>query len=201
MSASIIVFFVGVVVYGIIINLREVSLDVTIKEKELGELENVSFLIDRHNYRLELYSDGIFVKSYKAVFGKNKNSVKISKDDLVTPTGEYFICSIDTNYKYHKLLKINYPNKRDASEAYKNGIINKEEFSEIDESARNSDCSPENTKLGADIGIHGIGTYNFIFKNLPFVYNWTNGSIAVCNEDIDELYSVAEIGTKVFIRN
>ena len=201
MSASILVFFIGVVIYGIIINLREVSLSEAIEEKSLGELTNVSFLVDRHNYRLELYSNGEFVKSYKAVFGKNKSNVKTSPDNMRTPIGEYFVCDIDTNNEYHKLFKINYPNKRDAAEAYKNGIITKEELTSINQAVKDKECPPENTKLGSNIGIHGIGTYNFIFKNLPFVYNWTNGSVAVCNEDIDELYSVVEIGTKVVIRN
>ncbi len=50
------------------------------------------------------------------------------------------------------------------------------------------------TELGNNIGIHGIGRLNFIFKNLPFIYNWTDGSIAVSNENIDEIYSVAKKG-------
>ena len=54
--------------------------------------------------------------------------------------------------------------------------------------------------LGGEIGIHGIGRLNYIFKNLPFVYNWTNGSIAMSDEDIDELYSVVKLGTKVVIK-
>ena len=37
-------------------------------------------------------------------------------------------------------------------------------------------------------------------KNLPFVYNWTNGSISVSNEAIDEIFSVVQKGTKVVIK-
>lgn len=200
MSASILVFFIGVVLYGIIINLREVSLSDAVREKSLGELTNVSFIIDKHNYRLELYSNGVFVKSYKAVHGKNKSHIKTSQNEMVTPIGEYFICDIDTNNEYHKFFKIDYPNKRDAAEAYKNRIITKEELIAIGQAANNNECPPGNTNLGSNIGIHGIGKYNFIFKNLPFVYNWTNGSIAICDEDIDELYTIVELGTKVVIR-
>jgi len=54
--------------------------------------------------------------------------------------------------------------------------------------------------LGGDIGIHGIGRLNFFFKNLPFVFNWTDGSIALSNENIDELISVVKVGTKIVIR-
>jgi hypothetical protein len=63
-----------------------------------------------------------------------------------------------------------------------------------------SECPEPDTDLGGNIGIQGIGEYNAIFKNLPFVFNWTDGSIAVSNEDIDEIYSVVKRGTKVVIK-
>ena len=79
------------------------------------------------------------------------------------------------------------------------GYIFDDEFNAIILSAKKNECPPKETKLGSDIGIHGIGTYNIIFKNLPFAFNWTNGSIAVSNENADELYSVVKIGTPVKI--
>jgi murein L,D-transpeptidase YafK len=199
-GAGILIFFFGVVLYGVILNLREDSLAEAMAEKGMKSLGKVFLVVDRANYRMNLYSDTVLVKSYKAVFGSNNSSYKISKDDLTTPTGKYFICGINNNSRYHKFFKINYPNKRDAAEALKNGYISKEDFRKIMATPEN-DCPPDNTPLGADIGIHGIGKYNYIFKNLPFVFNWTNGSIAVSNENIDELFSVAGIGTQVEIKN
>jgi len=32
------------------------------------------------------------------------------------------------------------------------------------------------------------------------VFNWTDGSIALSDEDIEEIYSVIKIGTKVIIK-
>jgi murein L,D-transpeptidase YafK len=139
------------------------------------------------------------VKTYKAAFGKNNSTVKTSSTDNVTPVGEYKICSIDTNAKYHKYLRLDYPNDLDAGEALKRGYINKDEFDAIMLAVKKNECPPKETSLGGDISIHGIGTYNAIFKNLPFVFNWTNGSIAVSDENIDELYSVVKIGTPVKI--
>ena len=63
-----------------------------------------------------------------------------------------------------------------------------------------SGCTSDKTILGGNIGIHGIGRYDYFFKNLPFVYNWTDGSIAVSNEDIDELYTAVKKGTEVVIK-
>ena len=185
--------------YGIILNLREISLQEAIKEKGIDKIEDVRLIVDRRNYRIELYFGNTLIKTYKAVFGKNYNTIKTSDDDLVTPIGDYKICAIDTTSKYHKFLKLNYPNDKDAGEALKQGYINQHEFELIMKAFDKNTCAPKDTRLGSDIGIHGIGEYDFIFRNLPFSFNWTNGSIAVSNRSIDELYSVVKIGTPVRI--
>ncbi|MCB0729705.1 MAG: L,D-transpeptidase [Ignavibacteriae bacterium] len=199
--SSIILFFFGIIVYGVIINLRETPLKDALEEKEIAKISNPSIVVDRRNYTLSLYSDTILVKQYSAVFGRNSGSVKISKSDFITPTGKYIICKIDTNYTYYKKLYLDFPNLADASEALRNKIITKDEFLEISNSLKFNQCSSGNTVLGSDIGIQGIGEYDVIFRNLPFVFNWTNGSIAISNENIDELLSVVKIGTKVTIKN
>lgn len=199
--SSVLVFFGGIIVYGVIINLREVTLAEAMSNKNLSVISNPSIMVDRRNYSLTLFSDTILIKKYKAVFGRNSSSQKLSKNDLVTPVGEYEICKIDTNYIYYKKFYLNYPNQIDAAEALRLKIITREEFLAITNNLKLNKCSFENTVLGSDIGIQGIGEYNIIFKNLPFVFNWTNGSIAISNEDIDELLSVIKIGTKVTIKN
>ena len=198
-SGSVAVFFAGMICYGIILNLREVPLAEAMKEKGLDKLEDVCLIVNRKDYRVELYSRKTLVKTYKAVFGKNNSAVKISGEDLVTPIGDYKICSIDTSYKYHKFLKLNYPNAKDAGEALKQGYISKDDFDSIVLAYKRNECPTKETRLGSNIGIHGIGEYDFIFRNLPFSFNWTDGSIAVSNKDIDELYSVVKIGTPVKI--
>lgn len=198
-SASIIIFFIGLICYGILLNLREIDLNDALREKGIFKINNPWLKVDRRNYKLELYDDDILIKTYKVVFGKNNSLIKTSAYDNVTPIGDYEICSIDTNSKYHKFLKINYPNEKDAAEALKQGYISEEQCKEILEVLRKNECPPSNTRLGSNIGIHGIGKYDFIFKNLPFTFNWTNGSIAVSNKNIDEIYSVIKIGTPVKI--
>ena len=198
-SGIIVLFFAGVVLYGVILNLREITLEEALLEKGLVKLNNIRLIVDRKNYRIELYSDKDLIKTYKAVFGKTTGTFKTSANDNVTPIGEYRICSIDTSSKYHKFLRLDFPNERDAAEALKQNYINRDEFGGIMLAAKKNECPPQETKLGAEIGIHGIGKYNLIFKNLPFSFNWTNGSIAVSNENIDELYSVVKIGTLVKI--
>ncbi|MCP5064338.1 MAG: L,D-transpeptidase [Ignavibacteriae bacterium] len=200
-ATSILIFFLGVVLYGIILNLREVTLDEALKEKEIQSISNPSIIIDRKNYSLTLYSDTLNVKTYKVVFGNNISSEKLSKNDFITPIGNYKICNIVPDINYYKKLKLNYPNIQDAGRGLYSKVISKIEYSTILNSLNNANCSYGYTKLGANISIQGIGKYNLIFKNLPFVFNWTNGSIAMSNENIDELIEVISIGTKVIIKN
>ena len=198
---TILLFFAGIIVYGIIINSREISLHEALSEKNITEIKNPSIVIDRRNYYLELYLDKVLIKKYDAVFGRNSGPKKTSRDDFITPTGEYRICKVDTNYIYYKKLYLNYPNTSDAAEALRLKLISQEQFHKIIKTNKRNTCSFSNTPLGADIGIQGIGEYNFIFKNLPFVFNWTNGSVALSNENIDEILSVINIGTRVTIKN
>ncbi len=121
-------------------------------------------------------------------------------NDGATPVGVYKICEIDTLSKYHKFFKLNYPNLNDATEALRKGIITQKQFDDIKFEFYYGDCTDSTTALGGNVGIQGIGEYNSIFKNLPFVYNWTDGSVAISNENIDELYKVVKKGTKVVIK-
>ncbi|MCF8240848.1 MAG: L,D-transpeptidase [Melioribacteraceae bacterium] len=198
---SAIIFFAGIILYGIILNIREVTLAEAMNSKNITELNNIWLKVSKENYRLALYSDSTLVKNYKVVFGQTNKTLKVSKLDRATPTGEYQICEINDNSEYYKFLHINYPNLDDAAEALKYGVIEQVDYKKIVDSHNNNDCPPKDTMLGSNIGLHGIGEYDFVFRNLPFVFNWTNGSIAMSNDNIDELSSVVSIGTKIIIQN
>ena len=199
-SGGIILFLAGTIVYGIILNLREDSLTEALKENGFERFENVNIIIDRKSFNLQIYEDSVLIKTYRASFGKNLSTAKIRSGDNATPVGEYAICDLDSNHQYHKFLKLNYPNVNDASEALRKGWISQKQFDQLKFEFYYEGCPKANTVLGGDLGIHGLGKFDYILKNLPFVYNWTNGSIAVSNEAIDEIYSVVQKGTKVVIK-
>ena len=199
-SGGTIIFIAGVILYGIIINIKEIPLNEAMRLKGYSKLNNTSILIERKNYSLSIYEDTVLIKTCRANFGRNINRPKCREDDYATPVGEYMICSVDTLNKYHKFLRLNYPNLADAGEALFKGIITQKQYDKLNFEFYYGDCPDQDTELGGNIGIHGIGEYNVIFKNLPFVFNWTDGSIAVSNEDIDEIYSIVKRGTKVVIK-
>ena len=200
MTIAMVLFMLGMLLYGIILNIREDSLAESLREKGFEKLVDSNLIIDRENYTLNLYEDTVLVKSYRVSFGKNVHKAKYRAGDDATPVGEYKICSIDSSQLYTRIFRLNYPNIDDASNALRKGLISQKEFNQIKFEFYYEGCTKFNKVLGGEIGIHGIGRLNFIFKNLPFVYNWTNGSIAMSDEDIEELYSVVKVGTKVVIK-
>lgn len=199
-SGGIILFLAGTIVYGIILNLRENSLNDELRKKGFESFSNSNIIIERKTFSLHLYEDTVLIKTYRASFGKNMSVPKVKAKDNATPVGEYAICNIDSNNQYHKFLILNYPNVNDISEALRKGWITQKQFDDLKFQFYYEGCPSSNTILGGNIGIHGIGKFDYILKNLPFVYNWTNGSIAVSNEAIDEIFSVVQKGTKVVIK-
>ena len=200
MTSGIVVFLVGVIVYGIILNSLEEPLSEAMQGKGFDILNNVNIVVDRQSYTLSIYEDTVLIKTYRASFGRNLLEPKNRADDNATPVGEYKICDIDTAHNYYKFLKLNYPNLNDAAEALRKGLITQQEYDQLKFEFYYEDCPKLKTVLGGNVGIHGIGRLNYIFKNLPFVYNWTDGSIALSDENIDEIYSVVTKGTKVVIK-
>lgn len=197
---AIILFISGVIVYGVILNLRQVSLSEAMAQKGFRNLSDVNLVVDRKTYTLNVYEDTVFIKAYRVSLGRNLSDKKKLSEDGATPIGTYKICSISNHQTYYKFLKINYPNLEDASEALRKSLITQKQFNQIKFEYYYEECVSSNTVLGGNIGIHGIGRLNSIFKNLPFVYNWTDGSIALSNESLDEILSVIKIGTQVVIK-
>lgn len=200
MTLTIVIFLCGVIVYGIILNLREIPLSEALNQKGYSELRNPNIVIDRASFTLDLYEDSVLVKTYRASFGRTLHKPKSRAGDGATPVGKYQVCSIDTSYKYYKFFRLNYPSIDDATDALKKGLISQKEFNNIKFEYYYEGCTGYNLVLGGNIGIHGIGKFNYILKNLPFVFNWTDGSIALSDEDIEEIYSVIKIGTEVIIK-
>jgi len=200
LTLAISLFFFGIILYGVILNLRNIPLSEAILKAGYTEITNPKIIIDRQNYTLGIYEDSVLIKNYRVSFGKSVLTPKTRAGDKATPVGVYKICKIYTTHKYYKFFQINYPNLEDGANALRKGWISQKEFNDIKFQFYYEGCTKFHNLLGGDIGIHGIGELNYIFKNLPFVYNWTNGSIAMSNDSVDEIYSVIKEGTEVVIK-
>ena len=126
---------------------------------------------------LIIYAQNQVVKTYKVALGRQPIGKKEIENDLKTPEGNYTIWKKGPHAKYHKYLFISYPSKSDILNARK---MNKEP--------------------GGLIYIHGLSKRYAQLGRLHTLKDWTLGCIAVTNEEIDELYKLINVGTKIEIK-
>ena len=97
-------------------------------------------------------------------------------------------------------MQLDYPNLLDAWYGYKNNVISASDFKKIAYAYKQKKIPPQNTRLGGYIGIHGIGEETDQKLMIHNGFNWTDGCIALTNEQISELRKYVDIGTKVIIK-
>ncbi len=124
-----------------------------------------------------IYRSGKILASFKAEFGKNWIGDKVKMGDKATPEGVYQITRKKSRNetKFYKSLLINFPNKDDLARF---------------ENLKSNGSIPPNTKIGNLIEIHGHGGKGV---------HWTDGCIAVSNEDMDIIYDYCKVSTPVII--
>jgi L,D-peptidoglycan transpeptidase YkuD (ErfK/YbiS/YcfS/YnhG family) len=133
-------------------------------------------LIEKQARRLSLLSKGEVIKSYKIALGGNPVGPKERQGDNKTPEGTYRIDARNGNSDFHLSLHISYPNAHDKKRAKKLGV------------------SP-----GGDIMIHGIKNGFSQVGASHAATDWTEGCIAVTNQEMEEIYKFVPIGTVVEI--
>ena len=72
-----------------------------------------------------------------------------------------------------------------------------ESYSKFNE-RKNEGIIPSTAKIGGSIGIHG--TWPHEDYQIDRFRNWTDGCISMRNKDVEELYNMIPVGTKVTIR-
>lgn len=133
-------------------------------------------VVHKEERRLYLMSGGRVVRDYRISLGKTPEGHKLYEGDSRTPEGSYTIDMRNPNSDFYKSIRISYPNPRDRRLAEAWGL------------------SP-----GGNIMIHGlpnnVGDMAFAYKGL----DWTDGCIAVTNEEMDEIWQLVEVGTPIRI--
>jgi murein L,D-transpeptidase YafK len=142
--------------------------------------------------RLELrYGDQVD-RQFKVVLGRAPRFAKEERGDYRTPVGRYYISGKHVS-RFHRFLGISYPNIEDAERGYQRGLISADQWADIFFANLSGDMPPPRTQLGGMVGIHGFGSRRYV----PI--DWTEGCIAVSNEEIEYLYDVTPVGTPVII--
>jgi murein L,D-transpeptidase YafK len=124
--------------------------------------------------KLILLHDNDVYKMYEVGLGQDPDGHKVQEGDSRTPEGEYLIDRRNPNSKYYLSLGISYPDEDDIAFAEELGV-----------------------DPGNHIMIHGVGDgrrKNYINHN-----DWTEGCIAVTNEEMHELWHLIDDGTPITI--
>lgn len=134
-------------------------------------------LVVKSERRLHLISRGETLKSYRVSLGKQANGAKQREGDRRTPEGFYWIDWRKTSEKYQLSLHISYPNARDQAHARAQGV-----------------------PPGGMIMIHGTPLDEEYPEWFFHTLDWTEGCIAMKNDDIREIWSLVKDGTLIEIR-
>lgn len=140
-------------------------------------------IIDKSDYELNVYDDEGWYATYPAVFGNKNLGDKMMEGDRKTPEGTYRITSKRPHEKWDKIMLIDYPTPAD-----------REKFNQ----RKAKGLIPRNASIGGGIGIHGTWPRDDMV--VDYMQQWTNGCISLKRVDMDDLYSIIPIGTKVIIR-
>jgi hypothetical protein len=119
------------------------------------------------------------------------------RNDDKTPLGEFHIARIAVDTPFHRFYGFDYPTLDQARSALQAGVIDQHQYAQIRTALRANGIPPQSTPLGGFIGIHGVGAGDV---RIHGDFNWTNGCIALTNEQIDDLAQWIGIGTRVVIR-
>ncbi len=132
-----------------------------------------------------------------AAIGRSGANQNRKMGDNITPIGQYTISWISDSKRYHKFLGINYPNLKQAKQALDDRKISSNTFSRIKRALDEGRLPPQDTALGGNLGIHGLGLAN---RSIHESFNWTNGCVAITDQQLDELSKYVAVGTLVIIR-
>ncbi|AOY89324.1 hypothetical protein BKP64_14735 [Marinobacter salinus] len=133
-------------------------------------------VVRKSERRLYLMDGSQVVKSYRVSLGDNPEGHKLYEGDERTPEGDYTLDWRNAGSDFYKSIHISYPSEKDR------------------ELARAWGLNP-----GGSIMIHGlpndVGDMAFAYRGL----DWTDGCIALTNEEMDEIWQLVADGTPIRI--
>jgi murein L,D-transpeptidase YafK len=127
--------------------------------------------------RLLLLRGDRVLREYEVALGRNPVGPKRWQGDGRTPEGRYRIDARVVESRFHRALHISYPNEHDLDFARRAGIA-----------------------PGGDVMIHGLPAGERWVGDVHREYNWTNGCIALTDDEMSEIWELVDDGTPIEIR-
>jgi len=136
-----------------------------------------SIVVEKSQHRLSLYRRGTLLRSYLIALGQQPVGDKERIGDMRTPEGIFRIEARNPASRYHRALRISYPDSAHRARARARGV------------------SP-----GGDIMIHGLPARQAWVGAAHRDFDWTEGCIAVTNAEIEEIWGAVPVGTPIQIK-
>ncbi len=153
------------------------------------EALNLRVVVRKAARQLLLIDGDQVLATFPVGLGRNPVGQKQTRQDNRTPEGEYFVCYRKEASRYHLFLGLTYPNPDDAARALGAGLITATEAEAILDAGMKKARPPWNTALGGPFGLHGFGADE----------DWTEGTVALANSHIEELFWNLPDGTSVVV--
>jgi len=134
-------------------------------------------LVLKSERKLHLLRKGKVIKTYTISLGDDPIGHKQREGDERTPEGNYILDWRNSKSSCYKSIHISYPNEEDKKRAKKMKV------------------SP-----GGDIMIHGLHPGIEWMGQLHCKKDWTDGCIAVTNEEMDEIWKSVKNGISIEIK-
>ncbi|WP_286301824.1 L,D-transpeptidase family protein [Vibrio apostichopi] len=147
-------------------------------DSEIDPLLQVVTLVkvDKSKRRMYLFKDDEVVQEFRIALGKQPKGHKRFEGDNRTPEGQYKLDYIMEESDFYRSVHINYPQSADREWAEKH------------------DVSP-----GGNIKIHGIKNGERRSQSFIQSFDWTDGCIALTNQDMDAFIELVKMGTPIHI--
>ncbi len=162
------------------------------------DAEDVWLLVDTSRLTLTVKRGEDTLKEYENIaIGSNGPTLAKRVNDETTPLGDFRIARINPRSRFRVFMGFDYPTMEHAKRALADGRLGPQEYLAINNAWLAKQPPPQNTTLGGNLGIHGLGVSD---QKIHGRFNWTEGCIAVTNEQIDELAHWVGVGTLVSVR-
>lgn len=130
-------------------------------------------------------------------FGVAGVGFKQRRGDGVTPLGVFRLGWVNPNSRFTLFFGLDYPDQHHAGLGLAAGRIDQATYERIQRSLALGRTPPQDTPLGGAIGIHGVGIGD---PSLHGEFNWTDGCIALSDEQIRALAPWVSVGMTVVVR-
>lgn len=147
-------------------------------------------VIEKAERRLAVFDGDSVVAEFSIGLGFAPDCDKAIEGDGRTPEGDFYIFTKNPESRFFLSLGISYPNQEDADRGLAEGLITEEEHRAIADAIDEKRTPPQKTKLGGEIYIHGGGDES----------DWTEGCIALKNNEMQALFEAIPVGTPVTIK-